>query len=235
MQVLLDKKATGEAIRDGLEWLAATGAETAYFFYSGHGTRVKDVDGDEARQHSGTPYDQAIVPVDYQKKGFIIDDELGQLYAGFPAKTKIIIHLDSCFSAKSDRGVFSILSDAYDKHVRGLTPRSLPREHITAASLAATYAHKAARKRQQKGVLPYRKVMLLAGCRDFETSADAYIERVGYRGAMTYYFEQAMEKVGNAATYRQVWQVAKQQLAQNGYSQIPQVTPDDWLDQVVYT
>ena len=231
MQMLLDAKATRFNIIKGLHWLAASGAETAYFFYSGHGTRVKDLDGDEKRQHSGTTYDQAIVPVNYATRGLILDDEMGELYATFPAKTKIIVHLDSCFSAKSDRGAFSFVSDAYTKYVRGRHPRALSERQIPKTALAATYA-----RREGKGVLPYRQVLLISGCRDFETSADAWFQQIGYRGAMTYFIESAIRDLGHAASYRHVIDAARKKLAASGYPQVPQLEgPDQWLSQPVFT
>jgi hypothetical protein len=233
--VLLDKQATSAQIRRGLQWLAAQGADVAYFFYSGHGSRVRDVDGDEARQGNTSGFDQCIVPVDYGSKGFIIDDDLGALYSTFPANTKIVVHLDSCFSAKSDRGVLSFAYDAFDKHVRDRRARSLPRDYVTDPILKATRYN----RDRTRATLPKRRILLFSGCRDFETSADAYIDGVGYRGAMTYYVEQAMatlQKKFPNPTYRQVWEMTKQMLKAEDYSQIPQLDgPPEWLNQPIYT
>jgi len=229
MKLLLDRQATRRAIVDGLHWLAAIGPEIAYFFYSGHGTRVRDLDGDEKRQQSGTTFDQAIVPVDYERRGLILDDELGEVYALFPEKTRIVVHFDSCYSAKSDRGAFSFFSDSYDKYWRGRRSRALAPSQIPKTAIAATYG-------REKGLLPKRKVLLISGCRDFETSADASFPREGYRGAMTYYIERAIIELGHAATYRQVVESARKKLAMDAFPQVPQLDgTEDWLSRPVYT
>jgi hypothetical protein len=61
--------------------------------YSGHGSFVKDLDGDEI---SG--YDQCIVPLDYEKNGYITDDTIVYLLNLFNPKTKIFLLFDSCYS-----------------------------------------------------------------------------------------------------------------------------------------
>ena len=40
-----------------------------FFHFSGHGSRVKDTDGDEA-----DGWDETICPVDYDRAGMIVDD-----------------------------------------------------------------------------------------------------------------------------------------------------------------
>jgi hypothetical protein len=226
VKLLLNSKATVKNIFTGLQWLAAQGPDVAYFVYSGHGTRVRDLDGDEARQNSGTKYDQAIVPYDYATRGLILDDELAQMYALFPPQTKIIVHFDSCFSAKSDRGLFE---DAVDKYIRGREPRALPGKKIPKTAIAATY------RNHNKAALFNRYIILLSGCRDFETAADAYLGN-GYRGAMTFYIERAIARLGTHASYRSVIEEARRQLAANGFPQIPQLDgPDVWLDRPIYT
>ena len=93
---LLDGQATRAGILQGLQWLAVEGPDVAIVLFSGHGTRVPDLDGDEARGWSGTKYDQAIVPVDYERNGLILDDDLAAVFWTFPRETKLILILDSC-------------------------------------------------------------------------------------------------------------------------------------------
>eukprot|EP01063_Lacrimia_lanifica_P021175 TRINITY_DN28446_c0_g1_i1.p1 TRINITY_DN28446_c0_g1~~TRINITY_DN28446_c0_g1_i1.p1 ORF type:complete len:363 (+),score=174.03 TRINITY_DN28446_c0_g1_i1:57-1145(+) len=64
---------TKRNIEAGLEWLAgvAKPGDVVFFHYSGHGTSVKDLDGDE---EDGK--DEALVPLDYQNAGMIVDDWL---------------------------------------------------------------------------------------------------------------------------------------------------------------
>lgn len=223
IKTLLDKEATKDAILRGLLWLSAQGAETAYFVFSGHGTRVEDVDGDEARQNSGTTYDQAICPIDYQKAGFILDDELAERWSLFPMRTKLIVQLDSCFSAKSERG---FIGKQIDRYLKWREPRVLPHK------LAA----KAPKPEKKKAVLPRRQHMiLLSGCRDFETSADAYLGGE-YRGAMTYFIQQSLARLGPTTNWRDVLEDARRELEKQGFAQIPQLSgPAGWLSKPMFT
>lgn len=219
-QVLLDGQATKAAILRGLQWLARQGADVSIFVYSGHGTRVPDLDGDEARQHSGTTYDQAIVPVDYNRAGFIIDDELGAIYSTFPPASRVIAHLDSCFSAKSERGLLAGASRLYRRHVARRSDRVLPAHLVTDALLRD--ARRTRETHRSRGILPPKDIVLLSGCRDFETSADAFIGGQ-YRGAMTFYVERAMDQLGPMASYAAIIAKTQSLLIAAGFPQVPQI------------
>jgi hypothetical protein len=60
-------------------------------YYSGHGSQVRDQNGDEQGGR-----DSCIVPSDFQVNGFIIDDDLGKLLEQI--KCKCILLFDSCNS-----------------------------------------------------------------------------------------------------------------------------------------
>jgi len=228
---LLDKQATRAAILRGLQWLAAQGADTSFFVYSGHGTRIPDADGDEGRQGSGTTYDQALVPVDYERSGLLLDDDLAEIYWTFPATSKLIIHLDSCFSAKAERSLLARGRGLYDRHVRGRVDRTLPARLLTDDLVLESQA----RREVRRGAVPMRRQILLSGCRDFETAADAYLGGQ-YRGAMTFAIERAIARLGPEATYLQIFEEARRSLARDGFPQIPQLSgPASWLQSPIYT
>lgn len=65
----------------------------AYIFYSGHGYRLRDNNGDEI-----DGYDEQIVPVDFQSKGFISDDLIFTILSGINKQTKLYFILDACHS-----------------------------------------------------------------------------------------------------------------------------------------
>jgi hypothetical protein len=56
-----------------MRWLVsdANKHDSLFFHYSGHGSQVRDSNGDEA-----DGYDEVIFPLDYAQTGTIIDDEL---------------------------------------------------------------------------------------------------------------------------------------------------------------
>jgi hypothetical protein len=65
--------------------------EEIWIHYSGHGSQVKDTNGDEA---SGN--DSVIVPLDYLTAGFIVDDDLYTIIS--KSKCRTILLFDSCNS-----------------------------------------------------------------------------------------------------------------------------------------
>ncbi|KAF0424546.1 metacaspase CasA [Gigaspora margarita] len=57
----------------GMKWLVhdSQPGDSFFFHYSGHGGQVEDTNGDEV-----DGYDETIMPVDFEKKGQIIDDDM---------------------------------------------------------------------------------------------------------------------------------------------------------------
>lgn len=68
--------------------------EEMWVHYSGHGSYVKDRNGDEIA--SGR--DSTIVPCDFLQSGFIVDDELLALLKRVHPSCRVILLFDSCFS-----------------------------------------------------------------------------------------------------------------------------------------
>ena len=69
------------------------GATELFLSYSGHGTYVRDLNGDEKDGR-----DECIVPLDYKRRGFIKDDRLNLLIRKMPVRCKMYCLFDSCFS-----------------------------------------------------------------------------------------------------------------------------------------
>lgn len=91
-----DGMPTGIEIVRGLRWLTegAAAGDSFFLHYSGHGTQMKDMDGDEA-----DGFDEAIVPSDYEKNGLVLDDTIFQLLAGgLPHDAHLVCVFDCCHS-----------------------------------------------------------------------------------------------------------------------------------------
>ena len=67
---------TKRNIRNALRWLVegSRAGDSLVFHYAGHGTQVRDSDGDEV-----DGWDEALVPVDHEREGNIVDDELNAI------------------------------------------------------------------------------------------------------------------------------------------------------------
>ena len=67
------------------------------FHYSGHGSQVKDTNGDEK-----DGYDETICPIDFDKAGMITDDEIRESLAmKVPKGSKLFAVVDACHSGSS--------------------------------------------------------------------------------------------------------------------------------------
>lgn len=121
--------------------------DTLWFHYSGHGTRIRDTNGDEV-----DGFDECIVPCDYNTAGVITDDELFSIIRN--AKCRMIICLDSCHSGSGCDLQYAV------NYSNGTLIRS-----ITSRTRSIANAN----------------IIMLSGCRDEQTSADAY-DTVSKRG-----------------------------------------------------
>ncbi|KIP05261.1 hypothetical protein PHLGIDRAFT_36523 [Phlebiopsis gigantea 11061_1 CR5-6] len=70
------QRPTRQNIIDAMHWLVkdAHRHDSLFFHYSGHGSQVKDLDGDEV-----DGFDEVILPVDFRKSGIITDDLMHEI------------------------------------------------------------------------------------------------------------------------------------------------------------
>lgn len=104
-ETLLDGRATREAILTRLVTLVGDSrpGDVLVFQYSGHGTSVQDLDGDE-------PRDEALCPVDHAAGALIIDDDLAEVFGTVAAGVNLTCFLDCCHSGTATRRVFAELA-----------------------------------------------------------------------------------------------------------------------------
>jgi len=94
VQLLKNKEASRDNITGKLNWLSEKEG-TVLFYYAGHGTQVKDEDGDE--NENIIPRDEAIVPWEATRESLITDDELKTIMDGFNADKSVCIFV-TCFA-----------------------------------------------------------------------------------------------------------------------------------------
>lgn len=191
---------TRKNILDGFNWiLDGQKADSRLFIhYSGHGSWTLDLNGDEIDGR-----DETIVPVDYQKTGMIIDDDIradlvDQLITG----AKLTCIFDCCHS-----GTVLDLRYVYTLHMDNRLKNY--------AILEDTHYKKT------KG-----DVYLLSGCRDDQQSADAWEDRKS-QGAMTYGFLKIYKKLqtgGKKPSYKALMGGIQKLLKEKGYQQVPQIS-----------
>lgn len=173
--------------------LILSDATDLYFHYSGHGSQVKDVSGDEEDK-----MDECLVPIDYDKNGMILDDELKGLLQCLNNDKKLTMVLDCCHSGSG-------VDLSYNVY-----------ERAGKLSLLNDY--------MIKNNITRGKVLCISGCKDNQTSADAF-EAGTYQGALTYSLIRAITTINRPVrTIESVFRCMRATLIQNHYTQIPCMT-----------
>jgi hypothetical protein len=205
-ELMLDAQATGEAMRAGIRRkLGQAGSgDTVVITYSGHGTWVRDDNGDEADGR-----DEALCPYDIFTNGPLLDDELYDILCERERGTRVVLISDSCHSGTVARMAPSLRESA-DK-VRFLPPSVFlsPEEAARAAKMPRVLAGR-----------PRHAALLMSGCQDFEYSYDAHF---GDRpnGAFTYVALAALRELAAGATYKDWMAAIAKQLPSQDYPQTP--------------
>jgi hypothetical protein len=160
--------------------------------YSGHGTRVPDLNRDEK---SGL--DGAICPVDYSTSGFIIDDYIKEKFINrLRDNVTLIMLVDACHSGT--------MCDLKYNYICNPTNLCIVDNHPKTRC----------------------NIMMISGCDDTQTSADAYIPdketKINeYQGAMTasflFNYKEKMSAYDLIIKMR-TW------LKANGFTQVPQIS-----------
>ncbi|XP_057495441.1 metacaspase-1-like isoform X1 [Actinidia eriantha] len=83
-------------IRMALQWLVqgCQSGDSLVFHYSGHGSQLPDMNGDEM-----DGYDETLCPLDYKTEGMILDDEINDtIVRPLPHGAKLHAIIDACHS-----------------------------------------------------------------------------------------------------------------------------------------
>lgn len=175
---LLTRDATRQAVIDSIHNISTKMTANDIFFisYAGHGGQLKDLneDEDDGADETWCLYDSQL-----------IDDELYDLWQGFPAGSRVLIVSDSCHSGSVARaGAAGPVS-----HMQSPAEKNQPRARVLPARRAARIYRnnrvfydsrlQRAGKREATGDLPV-SVRLLSGCQDNQLSMDG-----SFNGAFT--------------------------------------------------
>jgi hypothetical protein len=207
IRVIIDDRARQLAIIKRLRWLLknARAGDELVFHYSGHGSQVRDRNGDELNDQ----LDEILCPYDLSWNNPLTDDILASLFKKIPKEVFLTMICDSCHSGTMTRG----------KLGNPNTPRFLrPPFDIRARSLGRELPKNKMGVKQNK--LETQNHILLSGCKDNQTSADAYING-RYQGAMTWAFTSTIRESPNL-TWFEIHSIVVKKL--NSYTQIPQLS-----------
>ncbi|MBU7017284.1 MAG: caspase family protein [Theionarchaea archaeon] len=112
MHILTDTRATRDNILNELNWLITEAVEgdLLVFYYSGHGSQVLDLFGDEIDWK-----DETLCPHDFETAGMIKDDDLRHIFSGVSPGVSLEVILDSCHSGTGTR--LALALDALPKEL----------------------------------------------------------------------------------------------------------------------
>jgi hypothetical protein len=222
MRILTDARATRAAILDGLKWLVkgAKKGDTLVFHYSGHGSQVADLSGDEIDRK-----DETICPHDYANAGMIKDDDFRAIFKGLAAGVNLEVILDSCHSGSGTRELGAIAAAPDEEQVtyRYIDP---PLDYgfflDSDPAIPLFGIMKPEPGNRELVIVKGLNHVLWAGCRDYQTSAEAPIRGV-WRGVFTYNFCKALRRAGVGVTRKKLDTLVCADVSRMGYSQVPQL------------
>ena len=206
---------TRQNILAGMATLVAgmVAGDEAFFHFSGHGSLVRDTNGDET-----TGLDSCLCPLDYNAPastggGVITDDEIRALLVNrVPRGARLYVILDCCHN-----GTGCDVRYKYEDFSILLRPPS--------ARTGALWRTQQKAFANGKYTDTAGEVYMISGSRDEQTSADAYINNA-FAGALTYAVF-AILRANQSAIRGYSWSALLRDVRHfmrvNRYSQIPQL------------
>lgn len=226
IHVVTDERATGRAILERLENMVknAQAGDQLLFHFSGHGSQIRDRDGDELADG----LDEILCPYDMDwDNTYITDDDLASALEKLNPAASMEVLLDCCHSGTGIRGMgglidFIMTRDAEPGHG---APSSLPRFLPPPIDIAC-------RAEGTKGVIAINKLFLTnqylskpvlwAGCKSSQTSADAFIGGK-YNGAFTYTLCEIVRRSEGKVSRAELIKRMRQDLRDGDFDQEPQL------------
>lgn len=219
--VVTDFDATSKRIQREIEKLVrrARRGDVLLLHYSGHGSNVPDNDGDEADRR-----DEILCPTDLDWKDPLRDDWLRRAFDRLPAGVNLTVIMDCCHSGTITRAIeppdvpvkerflpspWDLVAVESGRRLRGVV-RGGRRELVRQA------------RRSRDVVFVDIPEILISGCRDTQTSADAYIGG-SFNGALTYHLVTAIKEKKGQLTYRELHARTIELLREGRFSQVPQL------------
>jgi hypothetical protein len=216
VDTMVDRKATGDAIRERIAALVteAKRGDRVVIQYSGHGSFVPDVDGDEP---DGT--DECLCPHDIRTRGPITDDEMFDLLSARQQGVRVFMISDSCHSGSVTK--FAPIVTPATVKGRGAPQRKV-RFLPPAVFLSKRQRGRLGLRRAFRSSSPPGRyaALLMSGCQDSEYSYDAYFQGRP-NGAFTFVALRALKSLKPNSTYWDWFKAVRKALPSQQYPQSP--------------
>lgn len=200
---------TRENIRAGLEWLVrdSENYDKVILHYSGHGSWMKDVTGDEDDNR-----DECLVPLDYRTRGMISDDEIHDNILS-NLKCPMFAIVDACHS-----GSILDLEHKYfmDTHLKSGFKYNMKNWSNNYNLISGG-----------KTILRDKpKIVMISGCKDEQTSADAWLDGKS-QGALTYTFYEVLRYNRSNISIQELMKQIHANLILKGFAQRPVISSNE--------
>jgi hypothetical protein len=218
---LTDLAATTRAMKAAIQKLVRTArsGDVLLLHYSGHGANVPDADGDEADAR-----DEILCPTDLDWKSPLTDDWLRRTFNRLRKGVSLTVIMDCCHSGTNTRAILPPDSPRIARYLPN--PWDLMAEEsgrrLRGRRVAGLRVSRAPARRKSDVVAADIPELLITGCRDNQTSADAYIGG-GYNGALTYHLVAAIDAAPGNLTYRELHARTCAGLKRGDFDQVPQL------------
>jgi metacaspase-1 len=221
IRVLVDHRATKDNVLRRL-WDTVRRAEpgdVVIFYFSGHGSQIRDRDGDEltdALDELLCPYD-----MDWDRGTYILDDDLDAIFASLPSGVLLEAVFDCCFWGATPREfVWDPGPQAQRADVRYLTPP------VDIAARAEGDEDRLAYHRIADAAPFGRHHVFWAGSREGQMVTEDFFEgRV--HGTFTYWYcrflEDHFERTGGRYPRGRLFEDTREYLRGLGYPQTPEL------------
>jgi hypothetical protein len=224
IRVLTDSRATKDNIVYRLKWLVknAKSGDYLFFLFSGHGSQIRDRDGEELEDN----LDELICPHDMDWDGhkYITDDELNDLLKGVPEGALLEVMIDCCHSGTILREIGleppPELAPGNDIRYRFLPPPtdlllrfSGKEDELDPRSFLGGFKN---RKKKHH--------ILWAACRADQVAAEVRKDE-RHHGAFTYYLNKHLRRDSQVSRDVLLERV-RASLRHEGYMQVPQLELD---------
>jgi hypothetical protein len=226
-RVLDDREATKKKAIRGLQWLCmgAKKGDELVIHYSGHGTQVPVTTETAGFEIDGL--DECLVCYDFNWDEPLRDDDLNQFITNLSKGVRVLFIADCCFSG-------TLLRNPLPPKVKN---RYIPPPlHTTLTGdinldedlCMMSSKHKT---RDGKSIVKHKFIVnstdqgdaiLISGCSDKQTSADAYIGG-RYHGALTFYLAQTLKEANWNISYADLIIKVNEKLDREEYEQDPQL------------
>ncbi len=238
IRTIVDESVTRNNLMDRLDWLIddAQEGDLLLFHFAGHGSQIQDRDGDELEDS----LDEILClhDMDFRNSdSYLVDDDFNDIIDRLPKDVYLTVCIDACHSGTATRDLGLLTSELQiPSEKRKIQPRYLkPPADLELRNYGKTLNIRRLgtkvredKKNAVSDSSTRANHVLLAGCMDEQTSADAFLNN-DYNGAFTYYLCKTIRETRGAITYKDLIKKVRERLVFNSFSQIPQLNGNEDL------